>query len=73
MVNNGIAAAMVAGVGGVMNGQTLEPGNTRSQPKVCCRLGGGGWKSPKVCLALPFIQTVCNIIIITHAFRGGEF
>ena len=34
MVNNGIVAVMVAGVGGVMSGQILESGFTRSHPKV---------------------------------------
>lgn len=66
MVNNGITAAVVAGVGGVMNGETLEPVDTRSPPKVCCWLGGG-YKSPKVYVCLPrftfHFQTVCDIII----------
>lgn len=54
MVNNGIVVVMVVGVGGGKSGYTLESGDTRSHPKVCCRLGGG-WKSQKVYVWLPLI------------------
>lgn len=59
MVNNGIVAVMVVGVGGMVSGETAASGDTQFYPKVTVDAEEKAWLPDAAFL----LQTGCNILI----------